>query len=71
MSLMYRSFTFYVGVTAVFFMWFVTIIKGVLSLIAFSSHLSFEYRKARDLFELTLYLAALLKLFITCRSSQV
>jgi hypothetical protein len=49
----------------------VAIVKGVVSLIYFSACLSFEYRKATDLFELVLYLATLLKLFISCRSSLV
>ena len=41
------------------------------SLISFSACFSFEYRKATDLFELILHLATLLKLFISCRCSQV
>ena len=41
-----------------------TIVKGVVSLVSFSACLFFEYRKANDLFELILYLATLLKLFI-------
>jgi hypothetical protein len=43
----------------------VTIEKGVVSIISFSSCLSVEYRKATHLFELILYLASLLKLFIS------
>jgi hypothetical protein len=49
----------------------VTTVKGVMSLISFSAYLSFDYRKALDLSELILYLATLLKLFISCRSSLV
>jgi hypothetical protein len=49
----------------------VTIVKVVVSLISFSVHLSFGYRKATDLFELILYPDTLLKLFIRCRSSLV
>jgi hypothetical protein len=33
-----------------------TIVKVVVSLISFSAHLSFEYRKATDLLELILFL---------------
>jgi hypothetical protein len=43
--------------------------KGVISLISFSACLSFEYRKNTTLFELILYMATLLKLFISYRSS--
>jgi hypothetical protein len=49
----------------------VTIVKGVIPLISFSACFSYEYRKATDLFELILYPAKLLKLFISFRSSLV
>ena len=52
-------------------MLFVTILKGVISLISFASYLSFEYRKASDLFEIILYSSILMKLFISCRGSLV
>ena len=52
-----------------YFILFVTIEKGVVSLISFSACLSFVYRKAIDLFELILYPATSLKLFIRFRSS--
>ena len=48
-----------------------TIVKGVISLISFSLFLSFEYKKATDLFELILNPATLLKLFISFSSSLV
>jgi hypothetical protein len=67
----YRSFTCLVTVTTRYFILFATIVKGVFSLISFSAHLSFVYRKAMDLFELILYSATLLNLFISCRSSLV
>ena len=69
--LSYRSFTCLVRVTTGYFILFVAIVKGVISLISFSTCLSFEYRKATDLLELTLFLAILLKLFISCRRSLV
>jgi hypothetical protein len=46
-------------------------VKGVVSLIPFSTCLSFEYRMATVLFELILYPATALKLFISCGSSLV
>ena len=49
----------------------VTIVKGVASLLSFSANFSFDYRKATNFFELILYPASLLKLFISCRSSLV
>ena len=52
--LSYRSFTCLVSVTPRYFMLFVAIVKGVISLISFSVCLSFEYRKATDLLELIL-----------------
>jgi hypothetical protein len=67
--LSYRSFTCLVRVTPRYFILFVTIVRGVISLISLSACLSFEYRKATDLFELILYPATLLELFISCRSS--
>jgi hypothetical protein len=58
-------------VTPRHFILFVSIVKSVVSLISFSSFLSFEERKATHLFQLILYPATLLKLFISCRSSLV
>jgi hypothetical protein len=69
--LSYRSFTCFVRITARYFILFVTIVKDVVSLVSFSAYLSFEYRKATELFELILYLATLLKLVISCRSFLV
>jgi hypothetical protein len=62
-----RSFTCLVRVIPRYFILFVTIVKGVVSLISFSARLFFVYRKVTELFELILYSAALLKLFIRCR----
>ena len=67
----HRSCTCFVRVTPRYFILFVTIVKGVISLISFSICLSFAYRKATDLFELILYPATLLKLFISCKSFLV
>ena len=50
--LSYRSFTCLVSVTPRYFILFVAILKGVVSLTSFSACLSFEYRKATDLLEL-------------------
>ena len=69
--LSYRSFTSLVRVTPRYFILFVTIEKGVVSLISLSAYLSFVQRKAIDLFELILYPATSLKLFIRLRSSLV
>jgi hypothetical protein len=69
--LSYRSFTSLVRVTPKYFILFVTIVKGIVSLISFSAHISFVYRKVTDLFELILYPATALKLFIRFRSSLV
>ena len=52
-------------------MLFVAIIKGDVSLISLSAHLSFVYRRDTDFFELILYPATLLKVLISCRSSLV
>ena len=46
------------------FILFVTILKGVISLISFSACLSFEHRNAIDLFELILYAVTLLTLSV-------
>ena len=54
-----------------YFILFVTIVKGVVSLISFSACLSFDWRKHTDLFELTLYPATVLKLLTRFRSSLV
>jgi hypothetical protein len=69
--LSFRSFTCLVRVTPGYFILFVAIMKGVVSLITYSACLFYELRKATDLFELILYLATLLKLFISWRSSLV
>jgi hypothetical protein len=45
-----------------YFILFVTIVKGVVFLISFSARLSFVQRKAIDLFEVILYSASALKL---------
>ena len=46
-----------------------TIVNGVISIISFSTSLSFQYGKATDLFELIFYPTNLLKLFIMFKSS--
>ena len=70
--LSYRSFTCVVRVTPRYFiLLFMNNVKSVNYLISFLACLSFEYRKATDLFELVLYLATLMKLFISYRSSLV
>ena len=69
--LSYRSFTSLVTVTPRYFILFVTIVKGVVSLISFSAYLFFMQRKATDLFEIILYLATSQKLFNRFRSSLV
>jgi hypothetical protein len=66
-----RSFTSLVRVTPRYFILFVTIEKGVVSLISYSACFSFVYTKAIDLLELILYPATSLKLFIRLRSSLV
>jgi hypothetical protein len=66
--LWYRSFTCLVRVTPRYFILFVTIVTGIFSLISFSAYLSFEHSKATDLFELILFLATFLKMFIRYRS---
>jgi hypothetical protein len=58
-------------VTLRYFILFMAIVKGIVSLISFSAYLSFVYREATDFFELILYAATLLKVFISCRSSLV
>ena len=69
--LSYRSFISLVRVTPRYFILFVAIVKDVVSLICFSVCLSFIQKKATDLFELILYPATLLKLFISCSSFLV
>ena len=66
-----RSFTSLVKVTPRYFMLFVTIVKGDLSLISLSVSLFLVYRRATDFLELILYPATLLKVFISYRSSLV
>ena len=50
---------------------FVAIVRGVVSLISVPAMLSSVYKRATDFFELILYPAALLKLFMSRRSSLV
>ena len=69
--LSHRSFTCLIKVTPTYFLLFGTIVRGVISLFSFTACLSFEWRKATDLFELILYSNTLLKLFISLSSSQV
>ena len=45
--------------------------ESFFSLISFSVHFSFVYRKATDLGKLILYPATLLKVFISCRNFLV
>ena len=54
-----------------YFMLFVAIMKGDVSLVSFSASLSFVYRRATDFSELILYPPTLLKVFISCKSSLV
>jgi hypothetical protein len=65
------SFTCLVRITRRYFKLFVTTVKGIICLISFSACLSFEYRKATDLFNLILYPATLLKSFFSFRSTLV
>jgi hypothetical protein len=69
--LSYRPFTFFVRVKPRYFIVFGTILKGGFSLLSFSASISFVQRRATDFFELILYPATLLKVFISCRSSLV
>ena len=62
--LLNKFFTSLVSVTQRYFMLFVVIVKGDISLISFSASLSFVYRKSTDFFELILYPVTLLKIFI-------
>ena len=54
-----------------FYMLFVTIVKSVVSLFSFFTHLSFVQRKASDLFELILYPVTLMTLFVSWINSLV
>ena len=63
-----RSFTCLVRVTPRYYILFVTVVMGVVSVISFSVHLFLEYRKSTNLFELILHPACLLKLFTSRRS---
>jgi hypothetical protein len=69
--LSYRSFTCLVRVIPRYFILFVPIVKYFTSLISLSAQLSFIERRATDFFELILYTATLLKVFISCRNSLV
>ena len=68
---LYNSFTCMVRVTPRYFVLFVAIVKGDVSLISFSVHLLSAHRRAIDFFELILYPATLLKVFMSCRISLV
>ena len=70
MVLSHRSFTSLVTVTPRYFMLFVEIMKCEVSLISLSASLSFVYRSTY-FFELILYPATSIKVFINCRSSLV
>ena len=65
----YRSFTSLSRVIPRQYLLFVAIVKEVIYQISFSACLSFVSKKATDLFDLTLYLDNLLKLFISWRNS--
>ena len=70
--LLKRLFTSSVSIIRGYFMLFVAIVKGEVSLISFSVSFSFVYRRATDIFfGLILYPVTLLKVFISCRSSLV
>ena len=69
--LSYISFTCLILVTPRYVMLFMCIVKGVISLISFSACLSFEQKKAIDLFEIILYPATLLNFFFNVRSFLV
>ena len=51
LKFLYRSFTSLTRIIPRYLILFVTIVKGVDSLISFSGPLFFEYRKATDLFK--------------------
>ena len=69
--LSHKSSTCLVSVTPRYFMLLVAIVKGDVSLISSPALLSSVYRRATEFFELILYLATLLKMFMSCRSSLV
>jgi hypothetical protein len=71
LKFLYKSFICLVRVIPRYFISFVTIMKGFVSLVSFSAHVSFEYKKATDLFELLLYPFSLLKLIIRFKRSLV
>ena len=66
-----RPFTSLVRVTPRYFMLFVVIMKGDVSLIFLSASVSFVYRRVTDFLRLTFYPAKSLKVFISCRNSLV
>jgi hypothetical protein len=68
MFLSYTSFIYLVRFMPIYIIFFVTIVKGVVSLISFSAYLFFEDRKVTDWFEYILYSATLVKLFIRFRN---
>ena len=64
-----RSFTSLVRDTPRYFLLFVAIVNGDVSLISFSASLFFVYRRATDYFESILYPATSLNVLISCSSS--
>ena len=66
-----KSFTSLVRVTPTYFILFKEIWKSVVFLISFEVCLLFVYRKATDICELIVYIAALLEVFISCISYLV
>ena len=53
--LVMQIFHFLVRVTPRYYILFVTVVMGAVSIISFSAHLFFEYCKSTDLFELILH----------------
>jgi hypothetical protein len=67
--LSYRYFICLVRVTPRYFIFFKAVLMSIVSLISFLSGISFVCWWTTNYFELTLYPATLLKVFISCRSS--